>query len=227
MKRLITALLSMLLVFNLSVTAFAASSYFTYEGHNIFGFGPGSEHTDTDLFDNFKGVMPGDTLTETITVKNTAACCDFVKIYLRAKPHGDSNPLSSEVAEAETVVSMEDFLSQLTMTVWNGDTKIYEGSPDELDGLKNNVLLGTFRRNQGTTLTVELKVPIELGNEYANRVGEVDWVFVVEEYDDANPDIPQTGDHSHIMLYATLMAVSFMGIILLLLFAKRKKKAEQ
>ncbi len=227
LKHLTSLTLALILVLSLSVTVFAATSYVEYSGHNIFGFGPGSEFTDTDLFDNFKGVMPGDTLTETITVKNTASCCDFIKVYLRAEAHGDSNPLSSEVAKAETVVSMEDFLSQLTMTVWNGDTKIYEGSPDELDGLKNNVLLGTFRRNQGTTLTVELNVPIELGNEYANRVGEVDWVFVVEEYDDANPDIPQTGDHSHIMLYATLMAVSFMGIILLLLFTKKKKKAEQ
>ncbi len=227
MKRLITAALSLLLVLSLSVTAFAASSSFTYEGHNVFGFGPGSGFTDTDLFDNFKGAMPGDTLTETITVKNTASCCDFVKVYLRAELHGEENPLSAEVAKSETVISMEDFLSQLTMTVWNGDTKIYEGSPDETDGLKNNVLLGTFRRSQGTTLTVELKVPIEMGNEYANRVGEVDWVFAVEEYDDANPDIPQTGDHSHVMFYATLMVVSFMGIVLLLLMNRKKKETEQ
>ncbi len=226
MKRLICAALSLLLVLSLSAVVFAADSSVVYEGHNLFGFGPGSEFTATDLFDNFKGVMPGDTLTETVTVKNTASCCDFIKVYLRADIHGNRNPLSPEVAKSEMVVSMEDFLSQLSMRVWNGDTLIYEASPDELDGLQNNVYLGTLRRSESLELFVELAVPVDLGNEYSDRVGEVDWVFVVEEYDDSNPDIPQTGDHSHIMLYATLMPVSFMGITLLLLFTKRKKKAK-
>ena len=225
MKRVSSLLLSLLLVFSLAVPAFAASSSVTYEGHNLFGFGPGSEFTDTDLFDSFKGVMPGDVLTETVTVRNEASCCDFVKIYMRAEVHGAGNPLSPEVAKHENVVSMQDFLSQLSMTVWNGNTKIYEASPDELDGLRTNVLLGTFRRNQETTLTVQLDVPIELGSEYTNRVGEVDWVFVIEEYDDENPDIPKTGDESHIMLYAVLMGVSLLGICLLL-FTRKKKKAE-
>ncbi len=223
MKRLICAALSLLLVLSLSALVFAADSSVVYEGHNLFGFGPGSEFTATDLFDNFKGVMPGDALTETVTVKNTASCCDFIKVYLRAEPHGGDNPLSSSVGESETVASMENYLAQLTMTVWNGTAKIYEGPPN---GPTSNVPLGTLRRNDALTLTVDLEVPANLGNEYANRAGEVDWVFVVEEYDDSNPDVPQTGDHSHIMLYAALMAVSLMGIILLLL-AKRKKKAEQ
>lgn len=224
MKRLICAALSLLLVLSLSAVVFAADSFVVYEGHNLFGFGPGSEFTATDLFDNFKGVMPGDSLTETVTVKSTASCCDFIKIYLRAEPHGGDNPLSPSVGEFETVVFMEDYLAQLTMTIWNGTTKIYEGAPN---GPTRNVHLGTLRKNDALTLTVELEVPANLGNEYANRAGEVDWVFVVEEYDDANPDIPQTGDHSHIMLYAILMVGSAMGIVLLLFLSRSKKKAKQ
>lgn len=223
-KRLSIFFLALLLVSSFAVTALAADSSITYEGHNIFGFGPGSEFTGTDLFDNFKGVMPGDNLTQTITVRNEAACCDFVKIYIRADAHDSSNPLSSKVAEQETVVSMQDFLSQLSMTVWNGEQKIFEGAPYELDGMQNNVFLGSFRRNEGTTLTVQLEVPAQLGNEYANRVGEVDWVVLVEEYDDANPDIPKTGDESHLLLYALLMGVSVLGVFVLL--PARRKKAK-
>ena len=128
-KRLSGFFLALLLVSSLAVTALAADSSITYEGHNIFGFGPGSEFTDTDLFDNFKGVMPGDVLIETVTVRNEASCCDFVKIYIRADAHDSSNPLSSKVAERETVVSMQDFLNQLSMTVWNGEQKILKVLP--------------------------------------------------------------------------------------------------
>ena len=54
-----------------------------------------------------------------------------------------------------------------------------------MDGLKDNKLLGTFRTGDTATLKVELAVPIDLGNEYANRVGEVDWIFHVEAYNES------------------------------------------
>ncbi len=240
MKKLSTILLSLILVLSLAVPAFAATSYVEYSGHNIFGFGPGSEYTATDLFDNFKNVMPGDVRTETITVSNTADCCDFIKVYMRAVAHNEqTNPLSQKVSEAESVVSMSDFLSQLSMRVWNGDELIYEASPDELDGLKNNVYLGTLRRNQSLELRVELVIPADLGNEYSYRVGEVDWVFVIEEFDDPVPDpvpdpipepepnIPQTRDHSSSLVYVTLMGISLYGCIVLLLIKYRKESREQ
>ena len=190
MKKLLKAITSLILmllaVMSMTVTAFAASSSITFEGFSKgFDFRPGSEYTQTDLFGNFKNVMPGDTVTETITFTNSAADCDFVNLYMRAETHDETaNPLSEKVAEAETVVTMTDFLSKLSMKVWNGTELIYDASPDQLDGLKNNKLLGTFRTGETATLKVELSVPIELGNEYANRVGEVDWVFHVEAYNE-------------------------------------------
>ncbi len=186
-KRFSSLTLALMLVLSLGVTAFAASPSITFEGFSEgFDFQPGSEYTETDLFDNFKGVMPGDVLYEYITVTNSATDCDFVQLYMRAVAHDEvDNPLSEKVAEEETLVSMSDFLAQLYMKVWNGTELIYEASPDELDGLADNVFLGTFLNGETTTLKVELTVPIELGNEYANRVGEVDWVFHVEAFNES------------------------------------------
>lgn len=130
--------------------------------------------------------MPGDTVTETITFTNSATDCDFVNLYMRAEAHDETdNPLSPKVAEKETVATMTEFLSKLSMKVWNGTELIYEASPDKLDGLKTDRLLGTFRTGETATLKVELTVPIDLGNEYANRVGEVDWIFHVEAYQES------------------------------------------
>lgn len=186
-KAITSLVLMLLVVMSMSVTAFAASPSVTFEGFSKgFDFQPGSEYTETDLFGSFKNVMPGDTVTETITFTNSATDCDFVNLYMRAEAHDETdNPLSPKVAEKETVATMTEFLSKLSMKVWNGTELIYDASPDQLDGLKSNKLLGTFRTGETATLKVELSVPIELGNEYANRVGEVDWIFHVEAYNES------------------------------------------
>lgn len=201
--RAVTSLALMLLVImSMTAGAFAADSTITFRGQaEGFGFQPGSQYTTTDLFDGFKNVMPGDVLTEEITFVNSAKDCDFVNLYMRAEAHDEQgNPLTySEKFENEdgkdqaniagerdeTVATMAEFLSQLSMKVWNGTELIYEASPDETDGLAANKLLGTFRTGEKATLKVELSVPIELDNRYANRVGEVDWVFTVEAYNES------------------------------------------
>ena len=186
-KAIFSLVLMLLMVMSLASTAFAASPSITFNGFSKgFDFQPGSEYTQTDLFGSFKNVMPGDTVTETITFTNSATDCDFVNLYMRAEAHDETaNPLSSKVAEKETVVTMTEFLSKLSMKVWNGTELIYDASPDELDGLKTNKFLGTFRTGETATLKVELTVPIELDNKFANRVGEVDWIFHVEAYNES------------------------------------------
>ncbi len=185
-KTIFSLVLTLLLTVSLATSAFAASSI-TFKGFSDgFDFQPGSEYTETDLFDGFKNVMPGDTVTDTITFTNEATDCDYVNLYMRAEAHDEAgNPLSETVAQQEDVATMTEFLSRLSMKVWNGTELVYDASPDQLDGLKDNTLLGTFRTGDTTTLKVELTVPIELDNRFANRVGEVDWIFHVEAYNES------------------------------------------
>ena len=186
-KALFGLALSLLLLVSLAATVFAAPAI-TFRGFSAgFDFEPGSEYTETDLFGSFKGVMPGDVLEETITFTNSAQDCDFVNLYMRAETHDEQgNPLSEAVAASgETAATMSDFLSQLSMRVWNGSELLYDASPNELNGLRDNVLLGTFRTGETAALRVELSVPAELGNEYAERVGEVDWIFHVEAFNES------------------------------------------
>jgi len=183
-------LLVLLSVLLLACPVFAEDSVVTYYGiRDGFTFEPGSGYTDTDLFDELKGVMPGDRLTEEITIRNLARDCDYIKLYMRAEIHDEAdNPLRPGVAATgETVATMSDFLSQLSMRVYQGSRLIYEESPDAPDGLSHNVYLGTFKRGETSGLTVQLDVPYELGNEYQHRTGEVDWVFAVEAFDYPTP----------------------------------------
>ena len=251
-KLLSSFTLSFILMLSTAITSFAADSTVTFNGESAgFTFTPGSEYTQTDLFDNFKNVMPGDKVTEYITITNKASDCDYVQVYLRAVAHDEEgNSLTyDEAFEAadgkdqagvagqrdEMVVTMADFLAQLSMKVYQGGKVLFEASPDELGGLSENVFLGELRQGETTTLTVELAVPIELGNEYASRVGEVDWVFSVEalydpveEPEDSQPDRPSsgtvttTGDNSQIGLYIVLVLIC--GVVLLVIRKHAKKQ---
>lgn len=186
-KAVFSLVLMLLIVMSLSSTAYAAAPSITFKGFSSgFDFQPGSEYTETDLFNSFKNVMPGDTVTETITFTNSASDCDFVNLYMRAEAHDETaNPLSPKVAEKETVAAMTEFLSKLSMKVWNGTELIYDAAPNELGGLGSNKFLGTFRSGETATLKVELSVPIDLDNKFADRIGEVDWIFHVEAYNES------------------------------------------
>ena len=224
MKRILSKISILLAAMILASSAvFAADGSVTYEGGaEEFVFLPGSEYTETDLFDNFKGVMPGDTIEQKIIVKNDTKDCDYVKIFMRGEAHGDDNALSESVAAEETMVSMKDFLKQLDMTVLKDGKVIFEGSGSELEGFEESVLLGEFRRGDEVELTVRLSAPIELGNEYANRIGEIDWIFTAEQHNDPVPPTPtpETGDSANPMLYGGMLAAA---AVLLALMAKKRR----
>ncbi len=199
------SLLIMLLVILFIPPVFASDASVTFRGLSEgFDFSSGGGNMGSDLFHQFQGVMPGDNLKEQIAVRNEATDCDYIKLYMRAETHDEiKNPLSPEVSAAgETVATMSEFLSQLHMKVYHGENLIYEASPDELDGLSKNVPLGSFRSGEHTILTVELDVPIELGDKYANRAGEVDWIFSAEGFDDPVPPNP---DHRTLTVHKVWM----------------------
>ena len=234
MKKLFSLLLALLTVASLAVPAFAATT--------DRDAGPGSvnlqksrkvtitpdvnPYTPSDLFGNFKGVMPGDKLDEVVKIKNWAVQYDYVKVYMEAKQH----PLEELVIDGLGVTVEEnfDFLSKLKLTVKNGDKTIYEAAPgtavelDEEGGLKEPVYLGKLGRLASMDLKVHLEVPIELNNDYANAIGEVDWVFYFEGFN--NPkDNPKTGDYI-IMGAVALMAVSGLALVILFVTKRRKNR---
>lgn len=203
MKKWICVLLALMM---LSASALAASSV-TYEGGaEKFVFLPGSEHSDSDMFENFKGVLPGDVLTQKIAVKNDTD--GQVRIYLRAESKGMQD---------------KNFLSQLSMTVDCRDKEIFDAAPSETAQLTKNTLLGTFKSKGSTELTVTLTVPATMGNEHMGRVGVVPWTFVVEEIPE--DDTPDTGDWFQTNVWIGL-AAALAATIVLLLFVQRKRRAE-
>lgn len=151
--------------------AFAEGSQISYEGGaEGFIFVP----ENADLFQSFKGVMPGDELVEQITVKNDASKEVKVNLYLSARAVDEK---------------YRDFLNQFTLTVKQGDRTLFLAPAGEQEGLSQSVLLGTFYSGAQTQLEVTLHAPVTMENEYQNSLGVIEWVFTAEEMP-VSPDDP-------------------------------------
>lgn len=207
-KKVLALIMVMALCIGLAPAAFASSV--SYEGQaEKFVFAPGSEYSPTDLFENFKGVMPGDQLTQQIEVRNDASNKVKVKIYMRA--------LGAHEASV-------DFLSRMNLTVkQDGKSVLFDAPADRKATLEDWVCLGTFYSGAKVTLDVTLNVPIEMGNEFQDEVGYLDWQFKVEEFPIESTD-PKTGDDFSVWLYAGIGVCALCGIVVLL--TKRNKKEE-
>lgn len=156
----------------------AAEPTVTFRGLEAgFAFGPGSTYTETDLFRDFKDMMPGDSRTQTVAFRNEAKDCDYVNLYFSTVSHDtEENPLSPALKEAgETEASANAFLARLTLEIRVGEDVIYSGPAN--GALQTPVMLGTFRRGDSAEIQVSVSMPKELSNEYAGRLGEIDWVF--------------------------------------------------
>jgi len=219
MKKVITLFVVLIIALSPVLPVYAADGKVTYSGNaGNFVFEPGSDHSLTDLFPNFKGVMPGDTLTQKITVKNDADNKIKVKIYMR-----------SLGAHLDSV----DFLSKLELKVQKStDNKMaymFDADASESAQLTDWVCLGMLYSGGEVNLDVTLNVPVELDNQFQNSIGFLDWEFMIEEFpvESDDPKPPQTGDNSNIGLWIALLIASAFMLIFLLFWKKKSAKEKQ
>lgn len=216
MKTFLSLLLACLMTLSLLTVAFANQGNVTYEGDaEKFIFAPGSDYSPTDLFTDFKGVMPGDTLEQTVSVNYKHGSRYYARIYVKA-----AGPVENEA-----------FLQKMTLTVAGPeDNNLFEESVNAdtqtAAQISDWVLLGTFRNGSKVDLTVTLKVPIDMDDDFQDQVGKLNWTFKVEEYYVSNNEpvpAPKTGDAGIALYVAVGLGAAALGT--LLVFAKKKKHA--
>ena len=218
MKTMVRALTVFVLMLFLTAEAPVAQGKVIYSGNaEKFIFRTDSVYSPTDLFSKFKDVMPGDVLTQTITVKNDAEEKIKVKIYLRS--------LGADQASAE-------FLSKLNLSVRvhreDGMEELFELSEEAMARPTDWFCLGTVCPDGEVDLDIILTVPTELGNSFQNQIGCLDWEFMAEELPtEQDGPMPPAGDGFQTEPW--LLAAICFGVVALTVFlwggSKRKEKA--
>lgn len=196
------------MIFTVAIPVSAADGNVIYsENSGNFIFEPGSDYSPTDLFPNFKDVMPGDTLTQKIVVKNNAT--KSVKISMRALgAHEDS----------------VDFLSKLNLYVEKvTDTPLFEATADQTAQLTEWREIGVLAAGGEAELEVCLQVPVDLDNNYQELVGYLDWEFLVEEIDDGKV---QTGDSANYLPWIIGLGISIVAIVVVVVVNRRKNSED-
>ncbi len=217
MKKISSMLIFCAFVFLMTIGAFAGNV--TYSGDaGDFIFTPGSDYSETDLFTNFKDVMPGDSITQKILVKNEASNKVKVKIYMRSLGAYDDE-------------MSQKFLSQLSLRLKKSEENsmayMFDAAASESASLTDWVLLGTLYSGGEVNLDVTLTVPVSLENNYQKNIGFLDWQFMVEEFpiEDSDPKPPNAGEKIGSGIYMALgVAVCAAATLIIIPLARRKKK---
>ena len=193
-SKLFSLLMAVMMVMGLSTASLAADTVTEVKfaggdksGEEFQIINDGVKVGETDLFANFKNIVPGDVLTQEIKLSN-ASDYDYIIVSMKAVLHDEeNNPVIKEVSDSDkwkSYEAMNNFLSQLTMEVVSPEGEvIFSSKPNELGGLAEFVKLGRINKEESKNITAKLTVPIEMGNEFASMIGEIDWIFHIDAFD--------------------------------------------
>lgn len=226
-KKIVYVFVSLILIMMYSITAFAANdAKVVYNGGNqnmVMTEG-------SDLFLNFKTLVPGDKTEQNISIVN------------------NSNEAFRLRLSAETLENME-LLDELSITVssmrsgTNITTVLYSGAASawkvNTDG-SSYIDLGSYTPNYEGQLKVELEVPEKLSNEFAGKEAKIKWTFAMEPstvegetetFEQTKGRVPTilgevvefvtTGDHAPIVWLITVLILC--AVVIRIVVIKGKK----
>lgn len=182
-KILIGAIAAMTMALIFSITGFAMSVANNFDTDPTVTVSNSSSNSlkfsfnreNADLFDNFKGVMPGDVIDQTISIKSTVSGLSGgsdVNVYLYARN------ISTGVIGNEEKQAPDDLMEKIKINVKKGNQVLNLVNAGEGT---TGVHLGKFSTNDKVDLTVTMEVPAELTNEYQNCMGNIEWYFYAQQ----------------------------------------------
>ena len=183
-----------------------------------------------NFFQNMTALMPGDRLTDYVTIKNTSGNTRELRFYTALV-----NPTQEQL----------DLLSKLQLRINLGEKVIYEGDL-KAEPLNKGTSLGRFAPGDEGRMEFTLYMPEELQNVYALREADVRWIFetdpdpvitqgtsgggnyypVTTDYTPKGTSPVKTGDPMNPGVYALLFGGAVTAGLAALLIKRRRTSHE-
>ena len=155
------------------------------------------------FFNNLGGLLPGDNVTDQITIDNNSS--NKIEYFLSV----DTKNLTQEEI---------DLLENVDIKINNSKSKqLYKGKLLRI----NNMLLGTYNSGENETITFTISIPSNLDNEYSKIATKIIWIFSVKEENDSLN--PKTWDLKF-DLSITLFLFSALGLLIVMILEKIGKE---
>jgi len=240
-KKIFGLVLTLLLVSAFTMSAFAED----YQGSNGWsvtfdGSNMNSNFKSSDISDEVYKLQPGDNITLSIALSNTSGSTtswymknDVLKSLEDSQSVAEGGAYSyvlnyvNASGTSTLIYSSEDVGGETT----NGGTGLHQATGSLADYFYLDDLAA------GASGKITLKVILEgetQGNDYQNTLAQLQMKFAVEPAAAATTTTRnivktvsvKTGDYSNSTLYIALAALA-LGVVLLLLFFTRMKKAQE
>ena len=159
-----------------------------------------------DLFDNFRTLMPGDRVQDSVVIGN--GYHQPVRLYFRIE--GTEN---------------DELARQVRLRVRAGEMQIFSGT---LKDAMNEMYLAYMTPKWQAVLTYELEVPETLKNEFELEHTHQKWIFRAE-LNTPQRITPKTGDSSSLAAAGILLSISVAvaaAAVLILNLERRKRLPE-
>lgn len=169
------------------------------------------ETSKTDLFANFKNLLPGTGRSQKILVKNEYKDSTDIRLVCMVQEsgtEGNKTEATKELLARYVTIEMKDEQGQM----------LYAG-PVGGNGLCD-IDLGSFACGQTKELQVSLYVDEAMPSEYQNLLGKVRWVFEADE--NVRSEIVKTGDSGRLLM----CGMSLLASAVLLAAAVRRHMKE-
>ena len=168
-----------------------------------------------DLFVNFKNMIPGEAVSQLVTVTNREA--EEVMISLWAEQDDQAKVPEKQAALASQLLGR---YSQLTVTDDSGDI-IYSGPVWDADNALR-VSLGNFAPGETKNLNLSLQISPEVGNDFRKLAASVIWGFEAMGKETPVP----TGDTTNFLPYILLAAGSAVMFAVFTVMNFRRKSVK-
>lgn len=120
-----------------------------------------------DFFENFPTMMPGDSYSDTVKLKNNND--KEIQLYFKA-----------DTADSDLAKNIH---LKVTSKVNDTEKTVFDGTLDDTQYTENQ-LLGTLKSGSEDDLEFEISVPSELDNDYAAELDNVKWTFSADPITD-------------------------------------------